>query len=130
MVGRALLDDDVIVARLTDLLKGLRRLPSSAQQLSRLVRCRSRGFWGFVTMAAASQSHSPWQGEHGPAQGPAPAAQQRAAALLPGVPLLLAACSTQPARHAQCTVCNTLWSHRGTCHGGQCAARQDACVSG
>ena len=37
MVARSLLDDDVIVARLMDLLKSLRKLPSSAQQLSRLV---------------------------------------------------------------------------------------------
>ena len=37
MVGRALLNDDVIVARLTELLKSLRKLPSYAQQLARQV---------------------------------------------------------------------------------------------
>ena len=39
--------------RSMDLLEGLRRPPSSAQQLSRLVRCRS---W---QVAAATQPHAP-----------------------------------------------------------------------
>ena len=37
MVARAMLNDDVIVARLTELLKSLRKLPSYAQQLARQV---------------------------------------------------------------------------------------------
>ena len=39
MVARAMLHDDVIVARLTELLKSLRKLPSYAQQLARQVTC-------------------------------------------------------------------------------------------
>ena len=34
-----MLNDDVIVARLTELLKSLRKLPSYAQQLARQVGC-------------------------------------------------------------------------------------------
>ena len=42
MVARAMLNDDVIVARLTELLKSLRKLPSYAQQLARQVLARTQ----------------------------------------------------------------------------------------